>query len=199
MARTSKSKKPQLSAAGLFDNGPKRKPEARRRREQLASVMLDSLRDVPTFPKDFSSWVRLIDLEHEALPKEYHEPEDPEWAWLAIGRTFNRQERDILWHKAIEQRMNEFAPWVVQLMERLWERGMEGDTQAAKEFMNRIVGQSTQLVQVQHSASSDLQNLLGELKPQQAYERPQIDDSGQEIIEVEALPQEASNEQEEND
>lgn len=157
----------------------------------MREVLIERLSKAEQFPHKRTDWVTLLhpgDPGYEHAQHEVKERERrPDGAARAnfLYRYFDARELDDLEYEAVRRRMGRYGARITQLLEALWERGMDGDTQAAKEFLNRVLGSPTQRVMFEHHAGDSLERLLKTINPSDAYQRPEVDKFGNEIIEVE--------------
>lgn len=157
--------------------------ERRDRRQKLKDDLLEAFVTAEQAPLTQQEWFSCTRLAQETSLQA---------ARRRIFRWFAREEIAQIEQEAVQRRMHRLAPHICQLLEALWQRGMDGDTTAAKEFLNRVMGSPKQQVLLTHEASDDLQNLLSQIAPRDAYQQPQITEDGSEIIEIEEGPDDAA-------
>lgn len=152
--------------------------ERRDRRQKLRDDLIEAFVSAEAAPLTRDEWFSLT-----SLAKHY--PNNHKALRRRLYRWFTPHELGQIEVEAVQRRIARLAPHITQLLEALWQRGMDGDTTAAKEFLNRVMGAPKQQILMTHEASDDLQNLLAQIAPREAYQQPRITDDGGEIIDVE--------------
>lgn len=107
-------------------------------------------------------------------------------AHMLPNKVFTAEELEDIVAHAIHKKIGKFGDKAAALLEHLYEAGLNGDTAAAKEFLNRVLGPVQNQVRFTHDVSDPLAQLLDRMLPSQAYSRPEVDSDGMEIIDVES-------------
>lgn len=114
--------------------------------------------------------------------------ESKKWQYWLESRKFSTnftsdEKREIEW-EIWEKRWHGYKHHALNLMNKLYEEGMDGNINAAKEFLLRVLGAPSQQVYLTHEAGDSLQTLFQKFTAVQAYQRPEIDNDGNEVIEL---------------
>ncbi len=97
---------------------------------------------------------------------------------------FTKDELDIIEAKIWENRWVSFKRQATDLMQKLYEEGLEGNIQAIKEYLTRVLGAPSQQISLTHEAGDSLESLLANFSATQAYKRPRVDSEGNELVEL---------------
>lgn len=163
-------------------------------REQLIEALASS----EDYPRTRQEWTKLLPPDSPMLKAEKNRSDK---SYSILYAFFTGKELDQIEYEAIQRRLARSGGKTMQLLDRLWEQGMNGDTTAAKEYLNRILGSPQQRITMEHETGDNLTQLLHQISPSDAYKRPQIDADGREIINItpeerEAIEQDDSNQNE---
>lgn len=165
------------------------------RAAKLRTAIVNKLIDADEIPPR-REWMELIPYDDPSiagLAATRWYKENNQWHKL-IWSVFASTEMDEMEHEVVRARMARYGKHCINLLERLYQQGMDGDTMAAKEFLNRIMGKPSQQITFQHEVGDSMQRLLEHFSPRGAYQTPQLDENGNEIIEIEAIEEGSSNE-----
>jgi len=126
---------------------------------------------------------------NEAMPKD---PPPPGWTKAQLEtksfsgglyQKFTPAELDDIQTQAINKKIKNMGSKAVNVLEKLYENALNGDTASAKEFLNRVIGPVNQQIDHKVGPDNDLKSLLGRFRASDAAAKPEIDSEGFEIIE----------------
>lgn len=153
------------------------------RHEKTKQAVADALSRLEEFPRFRQHWIDVLPADTPYVP----ERRDTSYARGWLYRNFTAAELDEIEKKAIDKRIANYGSKIVHVLDTLYDLAIEsGDVSAAKEFLNRTLGQSKQKVTMEYETGDNLTSLLQDIRASDAYARPRLDNYGREIIELSA-------------
>lgn len=148
----------------------------------LKMVIVEGISSAEELPNERREYSRYI-------PEQYTEHKAVIWLQnnrFRLERLFSHDELCVLESEVLNARTvgNQFK--IANVLEQLYNQALRGDVTAAKEFLNRALGKSGSSLTVNLRGDDSLVQLLEQFRPEGAYQMPQLDSQGREIISIPA-------------